>query len=997
MVTSVSLTYFKMWNLVMKLFSERDMTVNRLRESIALLTEKSDGIVHSFKRRLSSAKSDEDEKWDLGHFEKLINLEASVSEARSCRFSLLLLEPAEIYFEDFSVFYYPVGTTEDEAVKRKQRGRLKLCSHSVLFDPLDTAYPILKFPFKDIKSMKQWTGPLLSRIDSKGNVLSVETSLVVKMKEGNTIAPYVFIREKTQQYLFSFNFIPLSSIINQLQQLLRAASLPFSEHSTMIETIVKSRQSKISFNTSWLEDLFEKIVLETTAERITPLVVNPGRILLTSARIYFQPFNNVEPFPVMKCKLCSVRRVVKRRYLLRHVGVEIFSEDQAHMLLVFPSQKDRDKFYDLVLQQPALELQDTGQENMTLKWQNGVISNFDYLMYLNSLADRSFNDLTQYPVFPWVIADYKSKDLDLNNPKTFRDFTKPIGALNETRLKQLKDRCKDMAEPKFLYGSHYSTPGYVLYYLARVAPEYLLCLQGGKFDQPDRLFNSVGATWKNVLAGHADVKELIPEFYQSSGEFLVNRLNLPLGVKQDKTQVHDVELPAWASGPKDFIRKCREALECPYVSDNIHDWIDLIFGYKQQGEEAWKANNVFYYLTYEGAVDLDSITDPNERASLESQILEFGQTPKQLFTSPHPRRSGARISTSVPQTIDLLNGVSSLDMRKFEPFLMEDVDQEVTVTDTNVSLDEQPGSPHWSMFEKLQNDSSHRLHKDCVTSVRLSLDGKSVFSVSQDTQLKMFSLNDKQQVRSINLSSMALSSCAIMPDSKTIVVGSWDNNIYIYSVEYGRVTDTVRGHDDAISCLCWNDGILVTASWDSTVKVWKFVPECGGKKASSPELLTELDHDTEVNSVDLHPTNTLVVTGTTDGHVLLWNIDKRIIINEHEVHGSTVHTVAFSPDGQRILSCGADQCIRVLDVQTGTELYLKDLDDEIRCAVWDGQLVMAGGSSGQLHIWNLLNDQEVQRVEGHQGPIRCVDVSRDGLTVATGGEDNQVILWKIAV
>ena len=38
----------------------------------------------------------------------------------------------------------------------------------------------------------------------------------------------------------------------------------------------------------------------------------------------------------------------------------------------------------------------------------------------------------------------------------------------------------------------------------------------------------------------------------------------------------------------------------------------------------------------------------------------------------------------------------------------------------------------------------------------------------------------------------------------------------------------------------------------------------------------------------------------------------------------------FSSDGQRILSCGADQCIRVLDVQTGTELYLKDLDDEIR-------------------------------------------------------------------
>jgi factor associated with neutral sphingomyelinase activation len=42
--------------------------------------------------------------------------------------------------------------------------------------------------------------------------------------------------------------------------------------------------------------------------------------------------------------------------------------------------------------------------------------------------------------------------------------------------------------------------------------------------------------------------QLIPEFYQSSGEFLVNRLNLPLGMKQDKTIVDDVELPPWASG-----------------------------------------------------------------------------------------------------------------------------------------------------------------------------------------------------------------------------------------------------------------------------------------------------------------------------------------------------------------------------------------------------------------------------------------------------------------
>ena len=84
------------------------------------------------------------------------------------------------------------------------------------------------------------------------------------------------------------------------------------------------------------------------------------------------------------------------------------------------------------------------------------------------------------------------------------------------------------------------------------------------------------------------------------GEFLRNNDDLDLGFRQSSNErVNDVVLPPWADSAKDFIRKHRKALESDHVSAHLHEWIDLIFGYKQRGEQAIKADNLFYYLTYE--------------------------------------------------------------------------------------------------------------------------------------------------------------------------------------------------------------------------------------------------------------------------------------------------------------------------------------------------------------------------------------------------------------
>ncbi|KAH8071365.1 hypothetical protein JL721_4340 [Aureococcus anophagefferens] len=254
----------------------------------------------------------------------------------------------------------------------------------------------------------------------------------------------------------------------------------------------------------------------------------------------------------------------------------------------------------------------------TRAWQERRLSNFGYLLVANGLAGRSFADPCQYPVFPWVLADYSSEDLDLDDPRVYRDLAKPMGALNDARLRETVDRYEafdDTYMPRFHYGSHYSTAaGVVVHYLLRTEPfGSLHCdLQGGRFDVADRLFASVAEAWdansgaRGEKSG-SEVKELTPEWYCAPA-FLTNRGRLPLGASQDGEAVGDAAA-AWARGsPETFVRALRAALESDHASRHLHEWIDLVFGHKQRGPGAVDARNVFFYLCYDagdgrGALD----------------------------------------------------------------------------------------------------------------------------------------------------------------------------------------------------------------------------------------------------------------------------------------------------------------------------------------------------------------------------------------------------------
>ncbi|CAG9854526.1 unnamed protein product [Phyllotreta striolata] len=878
------------------------------------------------------------------------------------RFSLLLLDPGEIYFEDFSVLFIPPDTTPKTYDTKKQDGRLKMCSKSLVFDPKDISHPIIKILYKDCVVIEQWKGTA-KFLNSNNNVLSVNCKEYIELLEKNIIAPYQF--KKPANFLFLLNYANVANCLPQMCQLHRASSLPAAEQSDMIATIVHSRQSRDVFDPRWM-DLYEKIVIELQTDKVSPLVVNPGRIVLSTSKLYFQPYNKMGEYPI-KINLSSIKQVVKRRFLLRQIGLEIYCNDNSpnpHVYFSFRNQQSRDELYNNLLKQSELKLTEMLQDTITLQWQNGIISNYDYLLYINSLGDRTFNDLTQYPIFPWVISNYTEDDLDLNDPKNYRDLSKPIGALNEIRLNRLLERYQEMSSNKFLYGSHYSTPGFVLYYLARLYPHYVLCLQSGRFDHPDRMFNSVADAYKNCLNNMSDFKELIPQFYDVSegGSFLVNGMGINFGYRHNNSKVGDVELPPWSSGPKDFVQKLRDALESDIVSESLPKWIDLIFGYKQRGEEAVKANNLFYHLCYEGAIDLEAITDRNQRHALEVQIMEFGQIPKQVFRVPHPQRKiGCSILT--------------------EPYEI-----------TNHSSD----TGNWRESTALELSTSFNSHKSTVSHLFISEDGTKITSVGHDSKLKVFSLAQNKQIRSANIGQMPLSSCIQLPNSNVIVIASWDNEISLYDMDYGRVVENVLAHEDAITCMCFDvaSNILVSGSGDCTIKIWKGLNNNGCIKPIQC-LQKQIDHNSQVNCLSFNSVSNHLAVGTEDGDVYIWEMSGFSLFKKYTSQSSSITAVSYNSDGTKLATGSRDRVFQIIDVNTALPVFSKTLTSSISSMKWRDYLLILGCDDGMLLLWDIFEVKILMEVAAHAGPIKTIDISccKDDF-IATGSQDKSIKVWK---
>lgn len=295
-------------------------------------------------------------------------------------------------------------------------------------------------------------------------------------------------------------------------------------------------------------------------------------------------------------KLTSIRYLLPRQINHHPIAIEVFTKEGESILISFEQVKTNEVVNRINMLHYISSI--GAPQNFAKEWSLRKLSNFEYILLLNILSGRSYSTLSMYPIFPWVLKDYDSEVLDLNNSDVYRDLSKPIAKLKS-----------NFFERSFLI------PKDIIYYLQAVEPFMTLRLEMRTIPK----LNSI----KEAFEESTEImREAIPEFYCFDMAF------------------DNVVLPKWAKDSIDFVNKMRAALESEYVSEHLNEWIDLVFG-KRQVDEDSDYKNVFHENLYPDIWDLNFT--PEQRLVIEQDKETKGQIPIKLFRHFHIKREKEEI------------------------------------------------------------------------------------------------------------------------------------------------------------------------------------------------------------------------------------------------------------------------------------------------------------------------------------------------------------------
>jgi WD40 repeat protein len=319
-------------------------------------------------------------------------------------------------------------------------------------------------------------------------------------------------------------------------------------------------------------------------------------------------------------------------------------------------------------------------------------------------------------------------------------------------------------------------------------------------------------------------------------------------------------------------------------------------------------------------------------------------------------------------------------------------------------------------------------HTGVVYCVAFSPDGKHIVSGGEGEkafgpgELKVWDADKGVEVLSLKVHTNDVWGVAYSPDGKHIVTASADGTLIVWDASTGAEILSFKGHSPSsptfVQCVAYSpDGKrIVSGDVNGLLKVWD--------AATGAEVRSIHAHHKQVNYVAYSPDGKRIVSGSGDrgyrgpqtlqrvpgprmaGDLKVWDADTGAEILSLKGHTLRVSSVAYSPDGKRIVSGSWDETVKVWDADTGTEtLTFKGHTNKVSAVAFspDGKRMVSGSWDKTLKVWDADKRAKVFSLEAHVDPVSSVAYSPDGKRIVStsgakeqGGRSGEVMVWDAA-
>jgi WD40 repeat protein len=282
-----------------------------------------------------------------------------------------------------------------------------------------------------------------------------------------------------------------------------------------------------------------------------------------------------------------------------------------------------------------------------------------------------------------------------------------------------------------------------------------------------------------------------------------------------------------------------------------------------------------------------------------------------------------------------------------------------------------------------------------------SRDGKIIFAAG-NRSARLWDTETGKELAVLDFNGHSVISTAISPDGKYVLTGSEDSTARLWDVWTGQEKAVLKEHTNAVDDVAFSPDSqrALTASRDGRVRLWDV--ETGLEmnvleEIKSPGVRRSIPSNGPRTRVAFSPDGQRILTwGSRIGPARVWSAPVGPEMAIFKEHTTTVSGVAFSPDGKTVLTGSHDGTARLWDVQTGREkVVLKGHANWVTSVYYrpDGQSVLTGSHDGTARLWDAKTGKETASFKGHTGPVTSVSFSPDGKTVLTGSEDKTARLW----